>query len=439
MTTENFGALGSGLVGKIGRRVLLAGASVAMLAATVPHSFAADVSGDLVLLDWASGSEQDMIKALEDGFMKANPNVHFKEINLTVQGDARGAIRAALQSGEKADLFINTWPAFRKELADAGMLRDLGPLWDSAKLSDNLSDAWKTLGTTDGKLYGITYTFGDRSAMFYKTATMQKAGIATQPTNWADFVANFTKLNGAGVIPIAVGAKVWSHTEWFESIYEHLNGVQKAADLAAHKIPWTDDTVKAAFKKWAELIKAGCCGDANTMLAMDWDNASDALMKAGTYGYQMIGMWNNDRAVSTDGLKSGVDFTIQQFPAMGAGHDDVSSVDSKEFSELTSGSNQPAADAFLTWITTADAANIVAQHGLASPSNKVDPSLYSTVVKASVDAVSKDQVQFVLGDLLPGDLVDEYRVQLQKFLQSPTDDTIDAVTAAIEAKAKTFD
>ena len=34
----------------------------------------------------------------------------------------RGAIRAALQSGEKADLFINTWPAFRKELADAGML-----------------------------------------------------------------------------------------------------------------------------------------------------------------------------------------------------------------------------------------------------------------------------------------------------------------------------
>ncbi len=216
MTTENFGALGSGLAGKIGRRVLLAGASVAMLAAMVPHSFAADVSGDLVLLDWASGSEQDMIKALEDGFMKANPNVHFKEINLTVQGDARGAIRAALQSGEKADIFINTWPAFRKELADAGLLRDLGPLWDSAKLSDNLSDAWKTLGTTDGKLYGITYTFGDRSAMFYKTATMQKAGIATQPTNWADFVANFTKLNGAGVIPIAVGAKVWSHTEWFE-------------------------------------------------------------------------------------------------------------------------------------------------------------------------------------------------------------------------------
>ena len=421
------------------RRALMVGASaIAMMLMGAP-SFAADVSGDLVLLDWASGSEQDMIKALEDGFMKAYPNVHFKEINLTTQGDARGAIRAALQSGEKADLFVNTWPAFRKELADAGMLRDLGPLWDSAKIGDNLSDSWKALGSSDGKVYGVTYTFGDRSAMFYKTATMQKAGIDKQPTTWDEFVGNFKKLSAAGVTPIGIGAKVWSHTEWFESIYEHLNGVQKASDLAAHKIPWTDDSVKNTLKKWAELLKAGCCGTAEQMLAMDWNDAADSVLVAGNHGYQIIGMWVNNIAQTTDGLKEGVDYSIQQFPAMGAGHDNVSSVDSKEFSELTSGSNQAAADAFLAWVTTADAANIVAKAGLASPSNKVDSSLYGPVIKAATDAVAKGDVQFVHGDLLPGDLVDEYRVQLQKFLQDPSDANIDAVTAAIEAKAKTFD
>jgi len=439
MTTERMSMPKADKIGSMTRRALLLGASLATVMAMAPQSFAADVSGDLVLLDWAAGSEQDMIKALEDGFMKANPNVHFKEINLTTQGDARGAIRAALQSGEKADIFINTWPAFRKELADAGMLRDLGGLWDSAKLGDSLSDSWKDLGSTDGKLYGITYTFGDRSALFFKTATMQKAGITAQPKTWDEFVANFKKLNDAGVVPIGVGAKVWSHTEWFESMYEHLNGVDKAADLASHKIPWTDDTVKNTLKKWAELLKAGCCGTPESMLAMDWNNASDAVLVAGTHGYQMIGMWNNDIAQSTDGLKQGTDYSIVQFPAMGAGHDDVSSVDSKEFSGLTMGSNQAAADAFLAWVTTADAANIVAQHGLASPSNKVDASLYGPVQKIAVDAVASAKVQFVLGDLLPGDLVDEYRVQLQKFLQDPSDATIDAVTAALEAKAKTFD
>ena len=57
------------------------------------------------------------------------------------------------------------------------------------------------------------------------------------------------------------------------------------------------------------------------------------------------------------------------------------------------------------------------------------------MTKIAVDAVMKSKPQFVLGDLLPGDLVDEYRVQLQKFLQDPSDANIDAVTAAIEAKA----
>jgi alpha-glucoside transport system substrate-binding protein len=433
--TELPGWTASGLT----RRALMVGASVAAMMAFTAPSMAADVSGDLVLLDWASGNEQDMIKALEDAFMKANPNVHFKEINLTVQGDARGAIRAALQSGEKADLFVNTWPAFRKELVDAGLLKDLTGLWDSAKVGDNLSDSWKALGSTDGKVYGVTYTYGDRSAMFYKTDTMKKAGIDAQPTTWDDFVGNFKKLQAAGITPIAIGAKYWAHTEWFESIYEHLNGVDMAAKLAAHQIPWTDDSVKNALKKYAELLKAGCCGPADSMLAMDWDGASDDVFVAGTHGYEMIGMWNNDRARTVDKLNEGTDYSIQQFPAMGAGHDDVSSVDSKEFSEFTNGANSAAADAFLAWISTADAANIIAQHGLASPSNKVDTSLYGPVLKKAADAVGAAKVQFVLGDLLPGDLVDEYRVQLQKFLQDPSDATIDSVTAAIEAKAKTFD
>jgi multiple sugar transport system substrate-binding protein len=42
----------------------------------------------------------------------------------------------------------------------------------------------------------------------------------------------------------------------------------------------------------------------------------------------------------------------------------------------------------------------------------------------------------VLGDLLPGDLVDEYRVQLQKFLQDPSEANIDTVLGSIETKAQ---
>ena len=100
-----------------------------------------------------------------------------------------------------------------------------------------------------------------------------------------------------------------------------------------------------------------------------------------------------------------------------------------------------AAPAYITRCVTrsgCDAANIIAKHGLASPSSKVDKSLYGPVMQTSANAVATSKVQFVMGDLLPGDLVDEYRVQLQKFLQDPSDANIDAVSNALEAKAATF-
>lgn len=58
------------------------------------------------------------------------------------------------------------------------------------------------------------------------------------------------------------------------------------------------------------------------------------------------------------------------------------------------------------------------------------------MIRASNDVVAKADVVFVLGDRLPAELGDEYRTQLQKFLQDPSDANIDRVTDALEAKAK---
>ncbi|MEO8883175.1 MAG: substrate-binding domain-containing protein [Devosia sp.] len=160
------------------------------------------------------------------------------------------------------------------------------------------------------------------------------------------------------------------------------------------------------------------------------------MLKSGTAGYEQIGMWVAQYSADQFKITPGKDFGLTQFPALGLGHDDTSMVDSKEFLAGASGKNPAAADAFLAFLTSAKAADIFAKDGFISPSSNVDTTLYNPVIKAAADAVgSAAHLQFVLGDLLPGDLVDEYRVQLQKFIQNPSDATIDAVTAAIEAKA----
>jgi len=77
------------------------------------------------------------------------------------------------------------------------------------------------------------------------------------------------------------------------------------------------------------------------------DAAADQLFKADQSNFQVIGMWVNSRARNDYGLTEGVDYSLFQFPALGMGHDDTSSVDSKELNVTTNGANPEAAAAFL--------------------------------------------------------------------------------------------
>jgi len=423
---------------EIRRRTLLAGAGSTALLAVAGATRAQDaVSGELVVLNWLGGSELDMMHSIQKAFLAKYPNVTIREVVVTGQGDMRGGIRTALMGGEVVDVLINTWPAFRKELADAGMLRPVDDQWKSFGWDKLVSQSWKDLGSIAGVTYGLTYTFGDRSGIWYKKEHLAKAGVTEPPKTWDEFVASFAKLTQAGyTAPVAIPGKYWAHAEWFETLLLRTAGVETATKLAAHEIPWTDPAVKTALTKYAQMLTSGCCGAPNTMLANDWDGEADQIFQANAKNYLLIGMWMNNRAKNDYKLVEGKDYSLFQFPSLGMGHDDTSSVDAKELLVTTNGPNPKAADAFLDFWTSAEAANILAKAGYASPSSNVDASLYGEAQKVATQAVASSKLQFVLGDLLPGDLVDEYRVQLQKFLQDPSDANIDMVLAAIETKAK---
>ncbi len=424
-----------------GKRIFGALACGMALAAAAGPSAAqsADISGELVIMNWLPGTDGATFRRVERSFEEKHPGVTVRDIVLSGAGDPRGAIRAALLAGETADLLVNTWPAFRAELAEAGLLREIDSVWEAYGIGDNLNDSWKALGQTDGVTYGVQFTYGDRSGIWYRPDTLAAAGLDGPPETFDELVASFGPLLANGVTPFAIGAKVWSHGEMFETLLLRTAGVETAAALAAHEIAWTDPRVRNVLEIWQGMIEAGCCGDPETMLANDWDGAVDAVLVSGEAAYTIMGMWVNGRARDEFGLEEGVDYALFQFPALGRGFDSTSSVDAKEIVALSTGDNAAAADAFLAHLATAEAANAVAAGGLASPSSAVDTSIYGPVTNTATAAVAQSEVHFVLGDLLPGDLVDEYRVQLQRFLADPSDRNIDAVLAAIEAKARQFD
>ncbi len=118
----------------------------------------AQVSGELVVLRWQGGTDAEMWEQAQADFAAKNPGVAVRELVVTGQGDMRGLMRTALLGGEKVDIIINTWPAFRAELADAGILRPIDDLWASAGLDSVLDQSWKDLGSTSGVTYGVNYT-----------------------------------------------------------------------------------------------------------------------------------------------------------------------------------------------------------------------------------------------------------------------------------------
>jgi ABC-type glycerol-3-phosphate transport system substrate-binding protein len=424
------------LIPKSIRVAALSGLALAMMAGAAPLALAGEPSGELVILNWLTGSDGKMWKDLEAAFLEANPDVTIRDLEVTAQGDARGGIRTALLGGEVVDIIINTWPAFRAELNDAGLLRPIDEEWESYDWDSKLSDSWRKLGMIDGETYGMTFTYGDRSGIWYKTEHLAKAGIDT-PETWDEFLASFDKLKAAGYdVPIAMPGKYWAHAEWFETLLLRTGGVDAAAKLAAHEIAWTDPVVKTALLKFAEMLDAGCCGTPAQMFANDWDGSADQVFQADTSNYLLIGTWMNGRALNDYKLKEGVDYSLFQFPALGMGFDNTSSVDAKELNVTSNGANSEAANAFLDFVSSKVATDVLAEYGYSAPSSEADTSLLGPVQQIATAAVSGANVQFVLGDLLPGDLVDEYRVQLQRFLQDPSEANIDKVLAAIEAKAE---
>ena len=388
-------------------------------------------------MQWRGGTDLQMWQEIEALFMEKHPGVTIREFTPAGgQGDARGGMRTAFLGGEVVDILINTWPAFTNELVDAGILRPITEEWEEYGWSSKLSDSWKNLASYQGQPYGVTYTYGDRSGVWYKTAHLDKAGIEP-PQTWDDFLASFDARKSAGIgTPVAIPAKYWAHAEYFETLLARTAGVEFMSKLATHEVPWTSPEVRQSLVNFKQMLDAGCCGDVATMLANDLDQSYAQVFRADEATYLLIGMWTNNVLKNDYALTEGEDYSILQFPALGQGHDDTSMVDAKWLNVTTNGNNPEAANAFLDFIISGEAANLMAsKYGYASPSSEADNSLLGPVQQIATGAVATSQVQFVLGDLLPGDLVDEYRVQLQRFLQDPSEATIDSVLAAIEAKA----
>lgn len=209
-----------------------------------------DVSGSVSLMGIWVGTEQEGIEAVLAGFEEAYPNV---DASYNAAGDELVTVLAtAVEGGNPPDLATIAQPATVAEYAERGELQPIDFAEDT--LSENYSEDFIELGRIDGTLYSFAFKGANKSTVWYNVPVFEDAGVEA-PETWDDFLAGAETIKASGVPAYSIGAADgWTLTDLFENIYIRTAGPEMYDQLAAHEIPWTDQSVKDALTEMAKIV-----------------------------------------------------------------------------------------------------------------------------------------------------------------------------------------
>jgi raffinose/stachyose/melibiose transport system substrate-binding protein len=209
-------------------------------------------------LAFASESATVAFNNMVKDFEAQNPGV---TISVETRGvdEQKTALRLAAQAKQGPDIFFS-WSGIGQsgEYIKAGLSEPLDRYYEQYGWYDEYEPAALAFAMKDdaGHIHGVPFTVNGE-AIYYNKALFEKAGITSEPTTYAELVADNDKLVAAGIAPFTFGGSVnWHMMRLIDVLMEQACGADKHDALLAHKVSWaTEPCVTAAFadlKKWSE-------------------------------------------------------------------------------------------------------------------------------------------------------------------------------------------
>jgi alpha-glucoside transport system substrate-binding protein len=425
-------------------RLVVTGVCIAALAATAAatasqathakQSKRQAVSGSVSIIGIWTGPEQKRFQAVLDGFKKLYPDVSVK---YTSGGDNTPTILStAIQGGNPPDLASIGQPGLLRDFANQGALKPI--TFARATAARNYTPSWLTLGTVNGKLYGLFFKGANKSTVWYSTSAFKAAG-AKPPKSWPALLATANTIRASGTPPFSIGgADGWTLTDLFENIYLRQAGPARYDQLTAHKIPWTHPTVKAALKTMGQVLQSnGMYGGTSGALQTDFPTSVNNVW-AKSPKAAMVLEGDFVPGVATTKATAVKDYNVFQFPSVGGSAPSV--VGGGDIVVMFK--DTPAGEALVKYLATPAAATIAAKYapGYSSPNKNVKPSAYSDVLNraTAIQLAHANTFRFDLSDLQPaafGGTVGQGEFKLfQDFLKNPSN--VNGIATQLEAAAK---
>jgi alpha-glucoside transport system substrate-binding protein len=226
---------------------VLAAAVGASATKTAPASPAA-VSGSISFDGVWTGGEAAAFQAVINGFQKVYPKV---KVNYKPVGDNLPTVLStAVAGGNPPDMADIAQPGLVQQFVSKKALKPI--TYAAPVVKANFAPVWRALGTYSGKLYGLIFKASNKSTVWYNAHSFSAAGVKA-PATWTQFLANAKTIHASGTPAYSIGgADGWTLTDLFENIYLRQAGQAKYLLLTAHKIKWTDASVKAALTTMGE-------------------------------------------------------------------------------------------------------------------------------------------------------------------------------------------
>ena len=395
-------------------------------------SAASSVSGNVSFDGVWTGAEATHFQAVIKAFNKQYPNVHVKY--KPVGDNLPTVISTAVAGGHPPDMASVAQPGFVKQLVDKGALQPIE--YARSSFSSNFAPTWLSLGTFGGKLYGIVFKASNKSTVWYNVHAFSDAGV-NPPSSWTDLTSTAKTIQQSGVAPYAVGgADGWTLTDLFENIYLRQAGADMYNKLSAHKIKWTDKSVKDALTTMqsvfqSNMMQGGTSGAIQTGFADSVNLVFQNPPKAA-----MIMEGDFVPGVATVKATAKTDYDEFAFPSINGSSP---SVEIGGDTAVTF-NDTPATEAFVKFLTTSDAAAAWAKFGGFATGNKnMGSSVYpDAITRKTASAIAQAQnVVFDMSDQQPASFgatqgQGEWGI-FQDFLRNPSD--VNGIAQKLESAA----
>ncbi len=414
--------------------LVLALAGLAAATANGSRQHAA-VSGKISIIAKWTGDEQKSFEAVLAGFKKANPGVTVK---YTGAGDnVPQVVSTAVQGGNPPDIATLPQPGLMRDFAKRGALKPI--TFAKSTIAANYAPVWPSLGSVNGKLYGLFFKGANKSTVWYNVAAFKNAGVKA-PTTWPAFLAAAQTIKASGSSAYSIGgADGWTLTDLFENIYLRTAGAAKYDQLSSHKLKWTDASVKKALAAMGQVLgdSGNIAGGTSGALQTDFPTSVSNVFSSSPKASMVIeGDFVPGVVASKNPLKAISGYNQFAFPSingskpavMGGGDIVVMFRDS------------PAAEALIRYLATPQAATIWAKRGgFSSPNKNVKASAYKDPLnRATALALAHAAVfRFDMSDLQPAAFGSSTGQGEWKLFQDFLQDTknVDGTASSLEASA----